>query len=63
MPVRRPMLIAVFAGVLSLTLGGAALAGETKVAIAANFTEAAKEIAAKFKASPAAEGGESVTVV
>lgn len=47
---RRPMLIAILSGALSLTLGGAALAGETKVAVAANFTEAAKEIAARFKA-------------
>lgn len=47
---RRPMLIAAIAGVLSLALGGAALAGETKVAVAANFTDAAKEIAARFKA-------------
>lgn len=47
---RRPMLIAALASVLSATLGGAALAGEAKVAVAANFTEAAKEIAARFKA-------------
>jgi molybdate transport system substrate-binding protein len=47
---RRPMLIAALSGALSLMLGGAAFAGETKVAVAANFTEAAKEIAAKFKA-------------
>ena len=47
---RRPMLIAALAGALSLMLGGPALAGETKVAVAANFTEAAKAIAAKFKA-------------
>jgi molybdate transport system substrate-binding protein len=47
---RRPMLIAALTGALSLALGGAALAGETKVAVAANFTEAAREIAAKFKA-------------
>jgi molybdate transport system substrate-binding protein len=43
------MLIAAMAGV-SLMLGGAAMAGETKVAVAANFTEAAREIAARFKA-------------
>lgn len=49
MTARRPMLIAVLAGALSLALGGVALAGETKVAVAANFTEAAKEIAARFK--------------
>jgi len=47
---RRPMLIAALSGALSLMLGGAAFAGETKVAVAANFTEAAKEIAARFKA-------------
>lgn len=47
---RRPMLIAALAGGLSLVLGGAALAAETKVAVAANFTEAAREIAARFKA-------------
>lgn len=48
---RRPMLIAALAGVLSLAWGGAALAGEAKVAVAANFTEAAKAIAAAFKAN------------
>ena len=47
---RRPMLIAAASGALSLMLGGAAFAGETKVAVAANFTEAAKAIAARFKA-------------
>lgn len=47
---RRPMLIAALSGALSLMLGGAAFAGETKVAVAANFTEAAKAIAARFKA-------------
>lgn len=47
---RRPILIVAFAGVLSLASGAAALAGETKVAVAANFTEAAKAIAARFKA-------------
>jgi len=37
------------AGLAALVLSsGAALAGETKVAVAANFTEAAKEIAAAF---------------
>ena len=46
---RRPMLIAALSGALSLVLGGAAFAGETKVAVAANFTEAAREIAARFK--------------
>lgn len=47
---RRPMLIAALLGALSLTLGGAAVAGETKVAVAANFTDVAREIAARFKA-------------
>ncbi len=47
---RGPMLIALLSGVLLLAQGGAALAGETKVAVAANFTEAAKAIAARFKA-------------
>ena len=47
---RRPMLIAALSGALSLVLSGGAFAGETKVAVAANFTEAAKEIAARFKA-------------
>lgn len=47
---RRPMLIAALSGALSLALGGVAVAGETKVAVAANFTEAAREIAARFKA-------------
>lgn len=47
---RRPMLIAALSGALSVVLGGAAFAGETKVAVAANFTDAARAIAAKFKA-------------
>ena len=46
---RRPMLIAAAAG-LALTASGAALAAETKVAVAANFTEAAREVATAFKA-------------
>jgi molybdate transport system substrate-binding protein len=46
---RRPTLIAVLLGVWSFTVAGAALA-ETKVAVAANFTEPAKAIAARFKA-------------
>jgi molybdate transport system substrate-binding protein len=45
------MLIAALASALSLMLGGAtAVAGETKIAVAANFTEAARAIAARFKA-------------
>ena len=47
---RRPTLIAVLAGLWALTVAGAALAGETKVAVAANFTEPAMAIAARFKA-------------
>lgn len=50
MMARRPTLIAALLGVWSLTFAGAALAGETKVAVAANFTEPAKAIAARFKA-------------
>lgn len=47
---RRPALIAVLTGLWSLAASGAALAAETKVAVAANFTEPAKAIAARFKA-------------
>ncbi|MDR7232563.1 molybdate transport system substrate-binding protein [Caulobacter sp. BE264] len=47
---RRPALIAVLTGLWSLAVAGAALAGETKVAVAANFTEPAMAIAARFKA-------------
>ena len=47
---RRPFLAAAFAGAFSLLMGASALAAETKVAVAANFTEPAKEIAAKFEA-------------
>ncbi|MCY1646378.1 molybdate ABC transporter substrate-binding protein [Caulobacter sp. SL161] len=50
MMARRPTLIAVLLSVWSLTVAGAALAGEAKVAVAANFTEPAKAIAARFKA-------------
>lgn len=50
MMARRPTLIAALFGVWSLTFAGAVLAGETKVAVAANFTEPAKAIAARFKA-------------
>jgi molybdate transport system substrate-binding protein len=38
------------ASVVLLSLGNAAFAGQTNVAVAANFTEAAKEIAMAFKA-------------
>ena len=47
---RRPTLIAVLTGLCSLAAACGALAGETKVAVAANFTEPAKAIAARFKA-------------
>jgi molybdate transport system substrate-binding protein len=47
---RRPLLAAAFAGALSLMLGASAIAAETKVAVAANFTEPAKAIAARFEA-------------
>ena len=47
---RRPFLAAAFAGAVSLLMGASALAAEIKVAVAANFTEPAKEIAAKFEA-------------
>lgn len=47
MPARRSILIA---ALLSVALAVAAQAGETKVAVAANFTDAAKAIAARFKA-------------
>jgi molybdate transport system substrate-binding protein len=45
----KPMRIFAAAGVLLLALSGTAFAGQTNVAVAANFTEAAKEIAAAFK--------------
>jgi len=43
--------LAAFALASLIGLGGAARAGETQVAVAANFTEPAKEIAAGFKAA------------
>lgn len=49
MPNRRLFLAAALAGAVSLTMNGAAWAGETKVAVAANFTEPAREIAARFE--------------
>jgi molybdate transport system substrate-binding protein len=49
---RRPVLAAALVGALSLVLGAAsAVAAETKVAVAANFTEPAKAIAARFEAA------------
>jgi molybdate transport system substrate-binding protein len=50
MPNRRFFVAAALAAV-SLMTGGAALAGEAKVAVAANFTEPAREIAARFEAA------------
>ncbi|MBU4435549.1 MAG: molybdate ABC transporter substrate-binding protein [Alphaproteobacteria bacterium] len=47
---RRPLLAVVLTAALSLMLGATALAGETQVAVAANFTEPAKAIAARFEA-------------
>jgi molybdate transport system substrate-binding protein len=55
---RRPFLAAVFAGAVSLMMTASALAAETKVAVAANFTEPAKEIAARFEAKT----GDKVTL-
>lgn len=46
---RRPLLVILAVG-LSLLAGGSAIAAETRVAVAANFTEPAKAIAAKFEA-------------
>ncbi|MDD3838496.1 MAG: molybdate ABC transporter substrate-binding protein [Phenylobacterium sp.] len=51
MLVRRPVLAAIHAALLFLMVPIAALAGETRVAVAANFTEPAKEIAARFEAN------------
>ena len=48
---RRPFLAVALAGAVSLLMGASALAAETKVAVAANFTEPAKEIADKFEAA------------
>jgi molybdate transport system substrate-binding protein len=46
---RRPLLVVLAVG-LSLLAGASAMAAETRVAVAANFTEPAKAIAAKFEA-------------
>ena len=43
-------LTAAFGLIVALVIAGAASAGQTNVAVAANFTEPAKEIAAAFKA-------------
>lgn len=50
MTTRRATLAALTAGAGLLMVAGHALAAEVKVAVAANFTEPAKEIAARFKA-------------
>ena len=47
---RRSVLAAAVVGAGLLLAAGQALAAEVKVAVAANFTEPAKEIAARFKA-------------
>jgi len=47
---RRSVLAAALAGVLSLMTTASALAAETRVAVAANFTAPAKDIAARFEA-------------
>lgn len=47
---RRPILVAAASGALALLTAGSTLAAETKVAVAANFTEPAKQIAARFAA-------------
>ena len=46
----KPMKMLAVTGALLLSLGQAAFAGQTNVAVAANFTDAAKEIAEAFKA-------------
>jgi molybdate transport system substrate-binding protein len=46
----KPMKMLIAAVVVLLSLGHAAFAGQTNVAVAANFTDAAKEIAEAFKA-------------
>jgi molybdate transport system substrate-binding protein len=46
----RPMKLLALAGVMLLSLGHTAFAGQVNVAVAANFTDAAKEIAEAFKA-------------
>jgi len=48
---RRPLLAVAIAAAISLWTGAAALAAEAKVAVAANFTEPAKAIAARFEAT------------
>jgi molybdate transport system substrate-binding protein len=45
----KPMKMLAAAGAMLLALSGTAFAGQTNIAVAANFTEAAKEIAAAFK--------------
>ena len=46
----RPIKLLALAGVMLLSLVQAAFAGQVNVAVAANFTDAAKEIAEAFKA-------------
>ena len=47
---RRSLLSAPLAAALSLLAGGCALATETRIAVAANFTQPAKALAARFEA-------------
>jgi len=47
---RRPLLAAPLAAAISLLAGGCAVAAQTRVAVAANFTEPAKALAATFEA-------------
>lgn len=47
---RRAMLAALVGGLAALATAAQALAAETRIAVAANFTEPAKEIAARFEA-------------
>lgn len=49
MPVRRRVLAAINAAIFVLIVPHDALAAETRVAVAANFTQPAKEIAARFE--------------
>ena len=50
MNARRSVLAALAAGFVMLAGAASAFAAETRVAVAANFTEPAKEIAARFEA-------------
>lgn len=58
-PLRALALVLAALPILALAAGSAARAGEVQVAVAANFTEPAKEIAAAFAAS----GGDKAVLV